>query len=194
MGAFKDYIQYKSIGIFHSSAVVAMQLLEDRKSLITCSRDDRKSLIILNLDYLKVTHSVATKRVSFSTLKLIFVYIIPIQGINCFVASCNKKLFITGSDDGLVRIWPLHKKLPILHDMKKSKSANYFNLNKPLETIRAGKTGIVDIVIFETLEMFICCSRDAVIIKIITDNNELQLIVFRNYDFMILQNTKICKT
>ncbi|XP_065166632.1 uncharacterized protein [Atheta coriaria] len=54
-----------------------------------------------------------------------------------------------------------HSKVAYTTRHEKSKSANYFNLNKPLETIRAGKTGIVDIVIFETLEMFICCSRDA---------------------------------
>lgn len=67
-----------------------------------------------------------------------------LQGATAFAASVKLKLIISGSDDGLLRVWN-----------------NVVNA-KPIATLNVHKCRIVDVKIFEKQELFISLSADGV--------------------------------
>lgn len=71
------------------------------------------------------------------------------QGVNCYYVSKKMKLLVTGSEDGVIRIWNL---------------VIVFN---PLFTLTSHRYGIIDLVVIDSKKILLSLSRDGVsLIKI----------------------------
>ncbi|XP_060524458.1 WD repeat-containing protein on Y chromosome-like [Cylas formicarius] len=109
----------------HQDCINHIQYVSDMNCLITCSKDPAKSVII--------------KHVGNKTKPAVFRMS---RGASCFALSAKFKLLITGSTNGLIRIW------------------NSVLTSKPIGLISEHQCDILDIQIFERQHLFISCSRD----------------------------------
>ncbi|XP_050315531.1 WD repeat-containing protein on Y chromosome-like [Anthonomus grandis grandis] len=124
----KDYVTVKTYNKVHEDSVKSIKYYRDLKLLVTCSKDPNNSVILKHM-----TDSKGGNKV---------VYKIP-RGVSCFALSPKNRLLITGSGNGIIRIW------------------NIF-ISKPVALISEYDSEVVDIQIIEGMDLFLSCSSSAI--------------------------------
>ncbi|XP_063918667.1 WD repeat-containing protein 64-like [Zophobas morio] len=121
----KDFMIVKRIGRPHQESIKRLIYFDDNETLVSCSKDSNVSLII---------KYVGKKNAP-------YVFKMP-KGCNCFALSTERKILITGSQDGIIRLWN-----PII-------------TSKSIGTLSGHKTAIADLKMMDKENLFMSCSHD----------------------------------
>ncbi|XP_066154710.1 cilia- and flagella-associated protein 337-like isoform X2 [Euwallacea fornicatus] len=123
----RDHVIVKFHRKVHNGSITRIKYFEELELLVTSSADPVNSVVLKDLGRKKSTISYRTEK-----------------GISCFDLRIPSKLLITGSDNGIIKLW------------------NIF-ISKAVAVLTAHQSKIVDIQVMEPQNLFLSCSGDAVL-------------------------------
>ncbi|CAH1123752.1 unnamed protein product [Ceutorhynchus assimilis] len=121
-----EFVKVKNYGRIHGDSIKHIKYFDEVNLLLTCSKDQNASVVIKDGSNKKKT-----------------VFYKVTEGVSCFALSTSSKILITGSNNGLIRLW------------------NTF-LAKPIALFSEYQQEVIDIQIMESQDLFFSCSNDAI--------------------------------
>ncbi|KAK4884116.1 hypothetical protein RN001_000387 [Aquatica leii] len=151
----KDFVLIKNYGRLHNEGISRMYFCPEKNIISTCSKDSDQSVILKPLNN-KMNNYVFKMH----------------RGATCYALSNLLRTLITGSSDGVIRIW------------------NVVVTLKPTALLKSHSSSIVDIQIMETQELFLSCCNNAILkLWSIKDQHCLQSLNIKFPSFQILGKT-----
>ncbi|XP_030757098.1 WD repeat-containing protein on Y chromosome-like [Sitophilus oryzae] len=123
----KDYVTVKNYGKVHESGVNHIEYFAEKNILLSSSEDSNASVVVKYLN---------NKRKS-------AYYKIP-KGVGCFAMSTQHKILITGSFNGIIRLWN-------------------FLISKAIYVVKEHSCQVVDLKVLDRQEIFIGCFWDGIV-------------------------------